>query len=337
MSGELLTHGLPTPPAVRSGGGVSANSDGNPDEVDFEETWEEVTRIKAAPESTVPSEAEQTEDSPSSNADQTAVGDSSDDPHALSLFIEQITGITAAVADPSGPDRAVVMDIPAGTLREEFSERRSPQTSDVADVRGVASDPEGDPATATASKAAGQVELAGEAPDFQEPAHEPRATSLIASRPPEEMMRSLPSGEAVRNIGPALQPVAAIKTVLGQIADALVTAADDRIEITLSPEELGRIRLIVSGPDRAPHVSVWVERPEVMDLIRRNTTLLHQHFSAAGFEGAAFDFQDGQQEWHDNPPPARAESVAIAQIAPVISGGSALHPARIDGRLDIRL
>lgn len=89
-----------------------------------------------------------------------------------------------------------------------------------------------------------------------------------------------------------VQPQAALR----QIADAVVTMKGDRLEIALSPEELGRVRLIVTGAERAAQVTVWVERPEVMDLLRRNTSLLTQHFSEAGLENAAFEFREDRRD-----------------------------------------
>lgn len=134
--------------------------------------------------------------------------------------------------------------------------------------------------------------------------------------------------------------------VLRQIADAVVTTRKDRIEITLSPEELGRVRLVVTGPERAPHVTVWIERPEVMDLVRRNSGLLLQHFEEAGLENSVFEFRDGgnsdsggeeRAEWNVHPSTdgrvaPEIASIGVAQAISLARGG--LSGER---RIDIRL
>lgn len=127
-----------------------------------------------------------------------------------------------------------------------------------------------------------------------------------------------------------------------QIADAVVSMQDNRVEIALSPEELGRVRMIVTGAERSAHVTVWVERPEIMDMMRRNLGLMTQHFSEAGLENASFEFREDSSS---------ARSTAQAGE---MTGGSdtepdltSLAPAHViglgsgslsgDRRLDIRL
>lgn len=133
-------------------------------------------------------------------------------------------------------------------------------------------------------------------------------------------------------------PALPAKPVLGQIGDALVTATADSLEIALSPEELGRIRMVLSGPERSPVVAIWAERPDVLDLIRRNAAALDQHFCEAGFENANFEFHDApSRDWtnegqsEDSGPGAKVASETEPAIAAV--------PTRaiVNGRIDMRL
>ncbi|MBU3029198.1 flagellar hook-length control protein FliK [Paracoccus sp. XHP0099] len=136
-----------------------------------------------------------------------------------------------------------------------------------------------------------------------------RAIDAEAPAPRSEVLAVPASASADPMRAAALQadwrPAAAHpQSVMRQIADAVVTMREDRIEIALSPEELGRVRMILSGTERAPQVTFWIERPEVMDMIRRNTTLLEQHFGEAGFEGAGFEFREdrGSRDTAPNSP-----------------------------------
>lgn len=132
-------------------------------------------------------------------------------------------------------------------------------------------------------------------------------------------------------------------SVIRQIADAVVTTRDSSIEIALSPEELGRVRLVVTGAERAHQVTVWVERPEVMDLVRRNVGLLAEQFGEAGLENASFEFREDRsgrgaagegggtaaQQREDLPDmTALTARMAVSLPGSLLSG---------DRRLDIRL
>lgn len=126
--------------------------------------------------------------------------------------------------------------------------------------------------------------------------------------------------------------------ILRQVADAVVTMKGDRLEIALSPEELGRVRLVVTGAERSAQVTVWVERPEVLELLRRNSGLLSEHFSDAGMSGAGFEFrEEPRQDW-----PAGTAFEATDALEPaaetvlhVVASGS--RPLSGERRLDVRL
>ena len=65
---------------------------------------------------------------------------------------------------------------------------------------------------------------------------------------------------------------------------------DDRVELLLDPVELGRVRFeLTSSADRV-QVNVSVERPETLDLLRRNVDSLRAEFREAGFDAATLSF-----------------------------------------------
>jgi hypothetical protein len=94
--------------------------------------------------------------------------------------------------------------------------------------------------------------------------------------------------------GPTVVPVPQIAS---QIAAALTRTADGATELALSPEELGRVRLRMepdsANPDRMV-VMITFERPETLDLFRRNAGELAEALRSAGYAGADIGFgQEG--------------------------------------------
>lgn len=126
-----------------------------------------------------------------------------------------------------------------------------------------------------------------------------------------------------------------------QISEAVARGADRPINLTLNPAELGRVRISLSAGDGVMLVSVLAERPETLDLMRRNIDMLAQEFRNIGYDGSGFSFaQDaggsaGNGEDGDGhratpgDPPDRPTTMPAAQIAAVPTGPT--------DRLDIRL
>ena len=78
-----------------------------------------------------------------------------------------------------------------------------------------------------------------------------------------------------------------------QVADALLRSPDRPIELTLSPAELGRVRLSLKGVENSMMVTVLAERPETLELMRRNIEMLDQAMSDLGYENISFSFEQG--------------------------------------------
>ncbi|MGB3245101.1 MAG: flagellar hook-length control protein FliK [Sulfitobacter sp.] len=92
-----------------------------------------------------------------------------------------------------------------------------------------------------------------------------------------------------------------------QLADAMPQTQGRPIEITLSPEELGRVRLSITVSDTGVTVNLLAERPETLDLLRRNIDLLGQDFQALGFDTIAFAFSGEDAERRGEPAPQDAD------------------------------
>jgi flagellar hook-length control protein FliK len=148
-----------------------------------------------------------------------------------------------------------------------------------------------------------------------------------------------PASAAARTARPATHPV--VTQVAAQVAQA---AADgtDRINIRLSPAELGRIDVKLDfGPDGRVQAVFAAERPQTMELLQRDARDLERALQDAGLRadsgslsfnlrGQGRDAQNGQTSHggrQDSVPP----DIAASQLQ-VYSAGLAGS-----GRLDIRI
>jgi hypothetical protein len=121
--------------------------------------------------------------------------------------------------------------------------------------------------------------------------------------------------------------------VMRQIAENLQKMSDGRVEIRLSPEELGSVRLQLHQGESGLTVTVQAERPETLDLMRRNIDQLARDLADAGYGEASFSFdqhgQEGQGTAHD------PNSEPLADLDEMIASQSQMVPLS-DG-LDIRV
>lgn len=158
---------------------------------------------------------------------------------------------------------------------------------------------------------------------------------------PEQRASALP---VITSASP-LAPATPGQDIPRQIAIQIAQAAEGgpggtrgTVELSLSPEELGRVRLRLHPSEAGLSVTITADRPETLDLMRRNIDLLAREFLDIGYEGAQFDFaqsgqgtDDGQSAPPEGANPARnAERAATAQ--PERSGRLMLGD-----QLDIRL
>lgn len=101
------------------------------------------------------------------------------------------------------------------------------------------------------------------------------------------------------NSGQVVQfPAAAVSQ---QIAIAVHQTSTGTTDITLNPEELGRVRLSMTSVDGTMMLAVATERAETQDLIRRHIETLAQEMRALGYRDVGFSFEQGQSaadtEW----------------------------------------
>ena len=162
--------------------------------------------------------------------------------------------------------------------------------------------------------------------------------------------RSAPAGPS--QAGPAATPQSptpqtppeTARQVAGQIALAISRSAGGGTEITLNPEELGRVRLNIAMSDGALTLMVSAERPETTDLMRRNIDALAQEFRALGFADLSFAFGGDQsagrqgQTAQDRAVTGKpVRTVTAAEVAPATGPAATARLDGSGGQLDLRL
>ncbi len=82
------------------------------------------------------------------------------------------------------------------------------------------------------------------------------------------------------------------RAMIAQIVDAIRPDGEQVVEVTLKPEELGRVRLAMTGGGDAQSmlVSVNADRSDTLDLMRRNQDILLAELKQMGFADVNLEF-----------------------------------------------
>ena len=157
--------------------------------------------------------------------------------------------------------------------------------------------------------------------DALSPASESRATE--AARP-QVARADVPRPELARHVSQ-------------QIIDSVQRTREGTFEISLSPEELGRVRMTLTPTETGLHLNLSSERPETLDLLKRHIANLQQDFAALGYGDIAFDF--GQSDGDGGASDSTFGSTQGADTEDLRDGATSvpLHRLALDGGLDLRL
>ena len=120
--------------------------------------------------------------------------------------------------------------------------------------------------------------------------------------PPDEALASFGAGTggpAAHPLATGTQPLSAsplVPHMVAQIVAGLSSAKPGVTEIALSPEELGRVTLLLQAdaqdPDRMV-IMLSFDRPETLDLFRRHADQLAEVIRSAGYSGVDISFAQG--------------------------------------------
>jgi hypothetical protein len=114
---------------------------------------------------------------------------------------------------------------------------------------------------------------------------------------------------------------------------------DGAVEITLDPVELGKVRMTLVTQDAGMSVQIVVERPETLELMRRNVDLLAAELHALGLMDLGFAFtQDGNMADRSAPPEQTEQGSSDAiDSTPDTRATPVQAVPNAETRLDLRL
>ena len=171
---------------------------------------------------------------------------------------------------------------------------------------------------------------------------QPTSAGLDFSADEFEFVTSQPSSApGASHIGKtaASAPAGAPPSVIvQQVADAIRGTSEKTFEITLSPEELGRVRMTLTATEAGMSIQIAAERDETLSLLRRHAELLSEALGGLDLGTVDIGFQQDDGDSHPNP-----ESTATAGDHPSNAADEMAGPlshrilTNANDRLDIRL
>lgn len=144
--------------------------------------------------------------------------------------------------------------------------------------------------------------------------------------------------------GPGTPHIAHSPHAIGmQLAERMPGTAGQPVEVTLAPEELGKVRMTIWATDGGLTLQLVADRPETLDLMRRHIDQLAQDFRDMGFERLSFAFGQGQNENQksgqaapSNPPEEKSANLGVTPAAGPARRSAPLLSLGPDDRLDLR-
>ncbi|MEW2911929.1 flagellar hook-length control protein FliK [Leisingera sp. JC11] len=84
------------------------------------------------------------------------------------------------------------------------------------------------------------------------------------------------------------------RLIAAQIAEAFAAKGEQKVEVSLNPQELGHVKMRVVTSETGITMIIQTERPETGDLMRRHINELAEEFRRMGYEDISFEFSGGQ-------------------------------------------
>lgn len=83
------------------------------------------------------------------------------------------------------------------------------------------------------------------------------------------------------------------RLVAAQLAEAFASKGEQKVEVSLNPQELGHVKMRVVASETGITMIIQTERPETADLMRRHIHELAEEFRRMGYEDISFEFSGG--------------------------------------------
>ena len=84
------------------------------------------------------------------------------------------------------------------------------------------------------------------------------------------------------------------RMIAAQIAEAFAAKGEQKMEVSLNPQELGHVKMRVVTSETGITMIIQTERPETGDLMRRHINELAEEFRRMGYEDISFEFSGGE-------------------------------------------
>ncbi|WP_170406249.1 flagellar hook-length control protein FliK [Ruegeria arenilitoris] len=128
------------------------------------------------------------------------------------------------------------------------------------------------------------------------------------------------------------------RAVAGQMAATIVAKpGSGSVEIALTPEELGKVSIKVTGREDGLHMMIVADRPETMDLMRRHISILSAEFKEMGLGDLSFDLGTSANPEQDAEPTERSTFITTGELDPATETPALARPTQVDRALDLRL
>jgi flagellar hook-length control protein FliK len=119
--------------------------------------------------------------------------------------------------------------------------------------------------------------------------------------------------------------------VAATLVQTIVEAETGTLHLVLTPDDLGKLRFEMTGSGDQMRIHLTVERPETLDLLRRNADQLLSEFRDAGYGEATLSFgHSGEGGQQNAAPPAVHSPLQDPQPGPA---SLPVHAGALDLRL----
>lgn len=260
-----------------------------------------------------------------------------DIPDTWPLVLARVAGVHAR-RPPAEPQPAASWPAASGVARDLPGPARNPPASQgtVQDkVPPLPDRPGRSAALAFAVPVPAPMPVAARPDTMPLPSDGPDAATPFEHEPSVSPMAVVTDTSPLRSDDRRL-PVPPEPPLARQMAEAMRAASGNRVDLTLMPEELGRLTISFRDDGEVLRVHIAADRPETLDLLRRHAPELAAELRAQGYDSPSFFFgRSGRQPSGY----AMAGAVAEPEAPAADTAPPVLRPLSADslGTLDLRL
>ncbi|QDC11151.1 hypothetical protein FHY55_18770 [Oceanicola sp. D3] len=219
---------------------------------------------------------------------------------AIEAAVSKVRETIAALRPETVAGSTADMPVNGPVLERLRSRVDAPVAPPPGDPAPIAAAPEAAPELAMPARVASAPPQIAQAAAVVAPALAAEPLPVSTPSMALEAATAVPEARTIPHLAPHASIVAApsghaaaAQQVAAQIAEISRPLPDGPVELSLKPEELGRLKLSFTGSEAGLHIAVTAERPETLEMMRRHIEILAQEMRRLGHEGAQFSFASG--------------------------------------------